>query len=265
VCAVSYLNTVPLVWGMLHGPQQGLFDLTFAVPSACADEVAAGRADIGIVPVATLPGNSWEIYRGTGIACRGPVRSILLISKKPFGDIQVLAADSGSRSSVLLSRVILSNAFGADPAIVTMPPSVESMLEVADAALIIGDAALLADPAALRSSGLHVADLGEEWVKLSGLPMVFAVWAGPAEFHTEQAERAFIESCRFGLQRIDDIVAGEYQHRGISAALAAKYLTEHVVLELGESEYRGMEQFLSAAASLKAPEYIEPATAESEK
>src|SRR5580658_11390512 len=50
VCAVSYLNTTPLVWGMLHGPQRGLFDLEFRIPSGCADQLASGAADIGIVP-----------------------------------------------------------------------------------------------------------------------------------------------------------------------------------------------------------------------
>lgn len=261
MCAVSYLNTVPLVWGMLHGPQSSLFDLSFAVPSACADEVAAGRADIGIVPAASLPGRPWEIYRGAGIACRGPVRSILLISKKPFRAIEVLAADSGSRSSVQLARIVLTSAFGSNPAIATMAPDLDSMLDFADAALLIGDSALRADPDALRASGLHVADLGHEWVKMSGLPMVFAVWAGPAGFRTSELERAFIESCRFGLDRIGDIVAGEHRGRGISEALAKEYLTEHIVFELGENEYRGMRCFLDAAAALAAPRYIEPAAA----
>lgn len=250
---------------MLHGPQRGLFDVSFAVPSACASEVAAGRADIGIVPVATLIGEPWKIYRGAGIACRGPVRSILLISKKPFRDIRILAADSGSRSSVQLARVFLSNVHSVDPAILTLHPDLEGMLASADAALIIGDSALRADPVALRASGLYVADLGHEWVSLSGLPMVFAVWAGPAEFHNEATERAFVESCRFGTDRIGEIVASEHRGRGVSAALAETYLTEHVVFELGEREYRGMEQFLDAVASLAPPRYIEPATAQQEK
>ena len=49
------------------------------------------------------------------------------------------------------------------------------MLRIADAALMIGDPALRIDPAALP---WHVYDLGAEWVEMTGLPMVFAVWAG---------------------------------------------------------------------------------------
>ena len=50
VSAVSYLNTAPLVWGLTHGPQRGLFDLRFSLPSECADALRAGEADIGLVP-----------------------------------------------------------------------------------------------------------------------------------------------------------------------------------------------------------------------
>src|SRR5579863_7870566 len=121
VCAVSYLNTVPLVWGMLHGtgPDHGreVFDLRFALPSECADQLASGEADIGIVPVIEMARQHLEYFPGTGIACHGPVRSILVVSKVPFREIKTLATDSGSRTSVMLSRVILAEKFGAEPAV----------------------------------------------------------------------------------------------------------------------------------------------------
>jgi chorismate dehydratase len=262
---VSYLNTVPLVWGMLHGLQRGVFDLTFEVPSVCAAKVRDGQADIGIVPVATLLDQKLEIFRGTGIACHGPVRTILLISKKPFANVEVLAVDSGSRTSVMLSRIILREIHGAEPALISMQPQLRPMLEAADAALIIGDAALLLDPAELRERGLYVADLGADWTRMTGLPMVFAVWAGVKEVHTSANEAAFVESLQFGLQHIDDIVAGEHEMRGVSARLARQYLTEHIVFELGDTEYRGMEAFLQAAAALPAAQYLQPAVVASEK
>src|SRR5688572_30479547 len=99
VCAVSFLNTVPLVWGMLHGEQKGAFDLSFSVPSVCADRLASGEVDIGIVPCAELPRLGMEIIPDVGIACRGAVRSILLISKVDPRRIATLASDSSSRTS----------------------------------------------------------------------------------------------------------------------------------------------------------------------
>lgn len=249
----------------MEGPQQGACELSSAVPSVCAEQVRTGQADIGIIPVAALLEQDLAIFRGTGIACRGPVRTILLISKKPFEKIEVLAVDSGSRTSVMLSRVILSREFAAAPALIVMDPHVPSMLEAADAALVIGDAALATDPDQLRARGLLVEDLGERWVQLSGLPMVFAVWAGRREFHTPRTEQIFVESCRFGLEHIDEIVAREHLRRGFTAELAKHYLTRNVVLELGDDEYRGMERFLAEARALQPAHFIQTATTQSEK
>ena len=102
---------------MLHGDPElrDVFDLRFALPSACADQLASGEADIGIVPVIEMARQRLDYFRGTGIACHGPVRSILLISKVPFSEIRTLATDSGSRTSVMLARIILAEKFGCEP------------------------------------------------------------------------------------------------------------------------------------------------------
>src|SRR5207248_359598 len=104
-------------------------------------------------------------------ACRGPVRSILLIAKCPAPEIRTLAADTSSRTSVELARVILSRRYGAMPVRIPHAPDLPAMLRAADAALIIGDPALALDPAHLP---YRVYDLGAEWVEMTGLPMVFA-------------------------------------------------------------------------------------------
>ena len=249
VCAVSFLNTVPLVWGMLHGEQRRLFELSFAVPSECADQLQEGRADIGIVPAVELNRQRLEILRGTGIACRGPVRSILLISKVPFSQIRRLAADSSSRTSVMLSRIILSKKYGAEPALVSHPPDLPAMLQVCEAALIIGDPALLIDPSRLPYRAL---DLGDEWMEMTGLPMVFAVWA--ARHGSPVHDPApFIESLRFGLEHLEEIVREYHPKVGISADLARAYLTRHIAFELGEAEYSGLSLFLKYAAEMENP------------
>ena len=137
---------------MLHGDERGLFDLERSLPAECADRLADGRADIGIVPSVELNRQKLEIIPGAGIACRGAVRSILLISKVPFGDIRTLATDSSSRTSVALSRIILARKYGVTPRLHSERPHLGSMLEHSDACLIIGDAALLLDPADCRST-----------------------------------------------------------------------------------------------------------------
>ena len=245
VSAVSYLNTSPLVWGMLHGPQRDSFDLEFRLPAGCADDLASGAADIGIVPSFELTRQELEIIPGAGIACRGAVRSILLISSRPAAEIRTVALDSSSRTSVELVRVILQRRYGVAPRSVSHAPDLDTMLRLADAALIIGDPALRIDPESLP---WHVYDLGAEWVELTGLPMVFAVWAGRKGAVTPETVAAFQESCRYGLDHLEEIVSVESAARGFAPEIVREYLTQHIVHELGPREYQGMELFLEYAS-----------------
>jgi predicted solute-binding protein len=232
---------------MLHGEQRELFELELAVPAECADRLADGRADIGIVPAVELNHQKLDIIPGTGVACHGPVRSILLISKKPFSEIRKLATDATSRTSVALSRIVLSRKYGVEPQWESQPPHLGKMLEGADAALIIGDAALALDPAELP---FHVLDLGAEWVEMTGLPMVFAVWAARSGL-PRQDPAPFAASLRFGLDHIEDIVRDQHPKLGFPEALIREYLTQNIVFELGDRENRGLAKFLQYASELR--------------
>jgi len=229
---------------MLHGPQRGLFDLEFRIPAECADRLASGQADLGIVPSFELTRQDLDVVPGAGIACHGPVRSILLVSSRPASEIRTLAADSSSRTSVQLARVVLARRYGATPAVAAHPPDLPSMLRAADAALLIGDSALRVDPANLPC---HVYDLGAEWVEMTGLPMVFAVWAGRKGAVTPQVVEAFRQSCRYGRDRLEEIVAAEAPSRGFAPQMVREYLTSRIVHELGPREYQGMQLFLDYA------------------
>lgn len=242
VCAVSFLNTVPLVWGMLHGQEKDIFDLTFSVPSVCADGVARGDVDLGIIPVAEIQRLGLPYFRDVGIACRGPVRTILLISKIEPSKIRTLAADSSSRTSVMLARIILARKYGCRPEIRIAAPDLDLMLEGSDAALIIGDPALRLEPLNLP---YHVLDLGTEWTNFTGLPMIFALWSGPEAFITEAYREAFVRSCQFGLQHIEDIIHSSATERGVSTELIRSYLKRHIAFELGPDDLRGLDLFWS--------------------
>lgn len=244
VSAVSYLNTWPLVWGFLHGPEQGLFDFRFDLPADCARALESGDAAIGLVPCVELDRLRLDYLPGLGIACEGPVRSILLISKRPCHQIRTLAVDSGSRSSVALARILLDERYGCQPELLAMTPRLDDMLAVCDAALIIGDPALRIEPDRLPWLTL---DLGAEWVAWSGLPMVFAVWAGKSAHLTADVGRAFEDSCAWGRSHMDEIVKRATVERGFNDALARKYLTEHIVYELGARHRQGLDLFRKLA------------------
>lgn len=228
---------------MLHGEQRDLFELSFCLPAECADRLRDGRADVGIVPVIEVPRQNLTITADTAIASRGPVRTILLISKVPFPEIRSLATDNSSRTSVVLAQVVLARRYGLLPVIKSRPPDLRSMLKECDAALIIGDPALQIDP---RELPYDVQDLGEAWAEMTALPMVYAVWAGRKALDAEP----FNASLQFGLKHIEDIVKAEHAPRGISAELAREYLTRNIQFQLGARERDGMQRFLDYAAAL---------------
>jgi chorismate dehydratase len=97
-----------------------------------------------------------------------------------------------------------------------------------------------------------VLDLGKEWTEMTGLPMVFAVWAARAGV-SKQDPKPFTDSLRFGQEHMDDIVREWYPKLGLSEALVREYLTRNIVFELGEREYAGLQTFLQYASELSAP------------
>jgi len=240
VSAVSYLNTWPLVWGFLHGPQRGVFDFRFDLPALCAAAIEEGKADIGLVPCAELDRLGLDFLPDLGIACEGPVRSILLVSRVPFQKIRTLAVDSGSRTSVALARIVLAERYGCEPLMTRRPPNLADMLAGSDAGLLIGDPALHLEPDHVPYRTL---DLGAEWVAWTGLPMVFAVWAGHSHVLTAAVASTFRESFEWGQQRVDEMVERAAEERGFGRALARQYLTSHIVYRLKANHLKGLELF----------------------
>ncbi|MCX6608688.1 MAG: menaquinone biosynthesis protein [Acidobacteria bacterium] len=246
VAAVSYLNTIPLVWGMMRGPQRDLVNLTFCLPAECADRIRSGTADIGLVPVIEMARQRLVSVPETGIACDGAVRSILLFTKVPWGQIRRLAVDKGSRTSVMLARILLRERYGVEPEIIVMRPQLTPMLEAADAALIIGDPALQLQPSQISYEHL---DLGAAWKELTGLPMVFAVWAGPVL--PAGATELFSGSWEYGRERLPEIIDHQADRRGIPRGLVRDYLTHHIRFNIGARETAGLEAYLSLATTLE--------------
>ena len=199
------------MWGFLHGPERGLFEFRFDLPAQCADALGAGEADMGLVPCAELDRLGLGFLPDLGIACEGPVRSILLVSKVPFGEIRTLAVDSGSRTSVALARILLAERYGCQPAITRACASAGG-----DAGGVRRSADHRGSGAAIliRSAALATLDLGAEWVAWSGLPMVFAVWAGRTEVLTAQVATAFQASWEWGRGHMDEIVVRAAAERG---------------------------------------------------
>ena len=124
------------------------------------------------------------------------------------------------------------------------------MLVEKDAALVIGDPALHLNPDALPYRTL---DLGAEWVKWTGLPMVFAVWSGRRELLTDEVAEAFRGSYAWGHAHVDDMVAGASAERGFPGDLARQYFTRYIAYELSAKHLEGLAAFRKLVRSLDRP------------
>jgi chorismate dehydratase len=239
---VSYLNSLPLGWGFLHGRQQGIFQLGFSVPSACADALSLGKADIGLLPAIEyqrIP--ELAIIPGVSLASKNSVASVLLISHVPFEQIKTLASDTSSRTSLALLKILFLENTGQTPVMVPHPPDLSTMLGNADAALLIGDQALQA-----QTNGFRVYDLAAEWIRLTGFPFVFAFWAVRGELSALEIE-AFQESYRFGRQHLDEIAQEQSPLLGLPHSVILRYLTWNMNYSLDDRNLSGLLQFYKYA------------------
>lgn len=246
VAAVSYLNAAPLVWGLKNGPHRERFELEFTVPSECAEAVREGRAEAGIIPsieyqrIADL-----KIVPGLSISSSGPVRSVLLIARRPVKEIGTLAVDTASRTSAGLLQILLQRRFRIAPRLLPHAPDGRAMLRECDAAMMIGDPAL-----ASEFPGCEVYDLAEEWRAMTGLPFVFAFWAVRAEAATADLAAAFQQSAAYAMEHLEEILQEETRRTGLPAAFIRTYLTENIDFSLGSENLKGLERFYCLAQEL---------------
>ena len=254
ISAISFLNTVPLMWDFEHGDAGSDFQIDYTIPSLCAAALAANEADIGIIPAFTyaeIPG--LVILPNVAIAAKDRVRSILLVSKKPIGDVLTVAADTSSRTSVALLQVLFTKFFGGPRELKPHPPQLDEMLRDHDAALLIGDAALQVPP----DGRYELHDLAHLWRQHTGQPFVFAFWAVRLDALNRQPQgvslaKIFQQSRDHGLEPHNlDLICKEWAPRvGLSESDIRSYLTENIHYDLDRENHAGLKLFLHYAREI---------------
>ncbi len=224
ISAISFLNTAPLMWDFANDETAARlrehFDISYTIPSHCAEQLKEGSADIGIIPVAAytvIP--DLVIVPDVAIAAKNKVRSILLVSKVSLEKIRSVATDDSSRTSAALVEIYLH------------------------AALLIGDPALQA-----RTDGYFVYDLAEEWKRWTGRPFVFAFWAVRKTALQGRAPelniaQVFQQSRDNGLRHIPEIASAWAPRLELPAKLISQYLTENVDYSLDAENLEGLRLF----------------------
>jgi chorismate dehydratase len=269
IAAINFLNPAPLMWDFEHPPLAAELAERYQIdrmsPSQCADQLATGKADIGLVPIAALAANpTLRILPGCTIASKKRVRSLLLVHRagQALTALRSVAADTASRTTVAYVRILLHH--WGNPAVPFIPAAadVDAMLDQADAAILIGDPALLAlEEQANRfertGEPLVYLDLAEEWNNITGLPFVSAVWgAAHGRPWDERIAWDLDQSRIHGQQNIDTLVAEWSNKLPISEQTIRTYLTTNIHYVLDEECIEGMRVFFRTAASLGVlPEY----------
>jgi chorismate dehydratase len=266
VAAINFLNPAPLMWDFEHPPLSASLTARYQIdrmlPSECADRLASGAADIGLIPIAALAATpGLRILPGSTIASKGRVRSLLLVRRaaQPLAALRAVAADAASRTSLAYARILFHK--WGNPAVPFLPMAadLDAMLHRADAAILIGDPALLAlEERANRfeRSGEELVyhDLAEEWRALTGLPFVSAVWAAapnssaPDSLLDERVTEDFNQSRIHGLQNIEVLVAEWSARIPIPEETIRAYLTTNIHYLLDEECLEGMRVFFRMAA-----------------
>jgi chorismate dehydratase len=267
VAAIDFLNPAPLMWDFDHPPRNTelaeRYEVHSTQPAQCAVELLEGRADLGLVPIASLT-PALAIVPGCAIASLDEVRSIQLIIKlKSNGDVadgklrgkgdvagdqtlaqtlasvRTIAADTASRSSLAYAQILFRRFLSTDPQFLPTPADPVAMLQSADAALLIGDPALLALEARDRIEAHPEVgpclwlDLAHEWRARTGAPWVAAVWAVRPEALTgANTARQLIDDLQqsrdHGLAHIEELVAEWTPRIAVPAATIHHYLTRNI-------------------------------------
>lgn len=274
VSIVEFLNTTPLVWGFTEGPLKNKYDLSFTVPSQCAEALRRGEVDVAIIPAIEYQRMDGMIaLPGMAVAAKGEVRSLLIVSKKPIEKAKRIALDTSSRSTVALVRMLAPGYWNISPEFVDAAPNPTEMLQQADAALIIGDPALRiaikmdalsgispkgrqccqGNPDVMPVPGfdtLFVYDVAYQWREMTGKPCVLAIWAGRREEITPEVVADFQASKRYGIAHVRQIAEAASVKLDLPVGALESYLTENVHFNLDDENLAGLRLYFEKAAAM---------------
>jgi len=225
---VPYLNARPLLEGIGYPVKE-------MVPARLGDLFLEGKLDAALlssVDVLTMPEPA--VVDGISISCRGPVQSVLLAYTGELADLRSVELDPSSHTSNYLAQIVLGEFCGLELEYVQLT----ERIKIAPPSVVIGDPALSLSKRT-SISGLKFLDLGEEWVRHTGLPFVFALWALRADY-PNKTEAASLLRCskQDGLSVIQRIAAGSEDPE-----FTKSYLGGAIRYDLGDEEKQGLGLF----------------------
>ncbi|MEO8578662.1 MAG: menaquinone biosynthesis protein [Gemmatimonadales bacterium] len=232
---IPYINCYPVYGAIDRGVVRLDAELVDGVPTDLNRRMSAGDLDISVVSAVEYARDSerYLLLPDLAISCDGPVRSVMLFSKRPAGELTArnLIVSKSSMTSVALLELLFENVWRAKPRFVAGDAEIRDVVEAndgaADARLVIGDAALVL-ASNQRERYPYVYDLGQMWKEWTGQPFVFAVWVAQRSSNVKEAliaHAGLIASRDWGLRHLPELAEQAHQATGVSLAVCAEYLS----------------------------------------
>lgn len=235
IVAVSYLNTLPFLYGIHNSRFSEPIEIKTEVPSVCFEKVLNNHVDIGLVPVAAIPKISgYNIVTNYCIGANDYVDTVLLMSNKPLKEIDEIFLDNESKTSIELIKILAKNFWKINPEFKNNSENVNFK----ESALMIGDKTFV-----YREKYKYIYDLAHEWNKFTAKPFVFACWVAK-----QSVENSFIEefnlSLKKGIENIDDVI-NCYNNVIPEYVNAKKYYSASIDYNLTKSKIEAMNLFIN--------------------
>ena len=245
VSVVSYLNSKPFLYGLQHAEVLKKLDVTPDIPSKVAAKLAFNQADIGLIPVAGLEDlDEYYIVGDYCIGAVGKVKTVVIVSDVPIEEVDTILMDYQSRSSVMLAKVLAkfwwNKEFKWEN---TCNDFHRVSIQGKTAGVVIGDRVF-----EIENKYKYLYDLSDEWLRFTGLPFVFAVWAANKKIESSLVTE-FNEALKLGITEISKTIENlQVEYPGVDIA---DYFAQNISFELDEQKKAGMKKFLELARKLE--------------
>ncbi len=247
ISAVSYLNTLPFIYGLQHSSIINQIDLSIDYPSECARKLVNNEVDIGLIPIAVLPKNpNYNIISDYCIGADGKVDSVFLFSDVEINEIEKIYLDYQSRTSINLMKILAEKHWKIQVEWLSAKVGYEAKISQKTAGVVIGDRTF-----ALKQNFKYAYDLAEEWKKMTNLPFVFATWTANKNIE-QQFVNQFNKALKFGLENIDNVLKF-YKNKIFEVSKHAdikRYLTQNISYNFTKKKQEALKSFLLKKNSL---------------
>lgn len=236
VCSISYLNSIPFVYG-LENSDIGV-DLSLEIPSVCGQKLIKNEVDLALLPVAVIPSLDFaDVVSPYCISSDGAVQTVCLFSQVPLEQIKTILLDYHSITSNALVKLLSKYFWKIQPDFKKSEINFESKISGNTAGVIIGDRAYK-----YRDDFPFIYDLSYEWKKFCGLPFVFACWVSNKPLDSS-FKKAFSSALKYGISNLD-LALSEKSDTFCTQIDKIKYLKEVINYDLTDEKRKSMQMFL---------------------